>query len=185
MSRRIYAVLGAAVIFWGFSSFGGMKEAAAGVDVHITIGSPPAFFFQAPPVVVVIPGTYVYLVPDIGVDILFYDGFWYRPYEGHWFWARVFNGPWIYLPPEKIPRVLITLPPEYHRVPSGYHRIPYGQLQRNWGRWEHERYWDRDRDWREGWQGGFERRRGGEERNRGSEGRRGFEGRGRSGGRRD
>jgi len=48
----------------------------AGVDVRISIPLPPHIVFAAPPVVVVIPETYVYVVPDLDVDIFFYNGWW-------------------------------------------------------------------------------------------------------------
>ena len=127
---------------------------------------PPAYSFSAPPEVSVIPGTYAYLVPDIGVDILFYQGYWYRPYAGRWFFARSYNGPWVYLEPRRIPPVFLRLPPGHLRLPPGYHRIPYRELQTNWRRWENERHLHGNREWREG---GRERpeRRGGEGRGRG------------------
>jgi hypothetical protein len=112
--------------------------------------------------------TYVYIVPDIDVTILFYHGYWYHPHGGHWFRAGSYNGPWVYLSLSRVPHALITLPPDYRRVPAGYHRIPYAELKGHWERGEHERYWDRDREWRAGWHGRPERR-GGEERGRGFE----------------
>ena len=141
------------------------------VGVQGDVSLPPAYAFSAPPQVAVIPGTYVYVVPDIGVDILFYHGYWYRPYGGRWYSSQSYTGPWLYLAPDRVPRVLITLPPDYRRVPPGYRRIPYALLRENWGRWESERYWGRDREWREGW-GGRPEGRGGEGRGRGHEDRR-------------
>jgi hypothetical protein len=154
---------------------GGGKEAAAGVQVNINIGPPPAFVIPAPPAVVVIPGTYVYAVPDIGVAILFYHGFWYRPHEGHWFRAQTYNGPWVYLAPANMPRVLVQLPPGYYQVPPGHRYIPYGQLRDNWGKWERERYWHNDREWQQGWHDRRPEGRSGEAQGRGWEynGRRG------------
>jgi hypothetical protein len=124
------------------------NEGATGEQGDVNISPPPQYVFAAPPPVVVIPGTYVYLVPDIGLDILFYHGYWYCPYRGHWFWARSCNGPWAYLAPARVPRVLIDLPAGYRRLPPRYHRIPYGQFERNWERWERDRYWHRDKEWR-------------------------------------
>ncbi len=113
------------------------------------IAPPPPVEFSAPPSVAVIPGTYAYVVP--GVDIVFYHGFWYRPWGGRWFWSRSYGGPWVYLPPPRVPSALLTLPPGYYRVPPGYPRIPYARFHTNWGRWERERYWHGQREWREGW----------------------------------
>lgn len=105
--------------------------------------APPAYVIQTAPPVVPIPGTYVYFVPDIGADILFYHGFWYRPYAGRWFRATTYNGPWVYIVPRMVPHVLRGLPPDYRRgIPPGYRPIPYQELQGNWRRWERERYWD-------------------------------------------
>ena len=138
---------------------------------NVNIEPPPGYSFSATPEVGVIPGTYVYVVPDIGVDLLFYQSYWYRPYAGHWFFARSYNGPWEYLVPVRVPHALLRLPLGYRRLPPGYPRIPYRELQTNWRRWENERHWHSNRGWQEGWRGRPERR-GGEERGRGHEGRR-------------
>jgi hypothetical protein len=114
---------------------------AARVDVNVGINVPlPPFVIPAPPPVVVIPNSYVYYVPDVDVDILFYHGYWYRPYQGQWFRARSYNGPWAHLPPHRVPPALVSLPPNWH-MPPGHQRIPHGQLKKNWNRWERERYW--------------------------------------------
>ena len=126
-------------------------ESIAGVSVNVGINVPlPAFRFHAPPPMFVIPGTYVYAVPDIDVEVLFYQGYWYRPNEGRWYRSKSYNGPWGYLDSRSVPRALFDLPPNYYRIPPGHERIPYGQFHDNWGRWERERYWDRDERWREG-----------------------------------
>jgi len=126
-------------------------ESAAGVNVNIGVFAPPPVYrAPAPPPVVVIPGTYVYMVPDIAVEILFYHGYWYRPYEGRWYRGKSYNGPWAYLAPPKVPRVIVELPPNYRRVPPGHQKIPYGQLKKSWGKWERDKHWDKDANWREG-----------------------------------
>ncbi len=139
--RLIYSVLFFMAALLGGS--GGAKAQAA---------PPPIYQFAAPPAVAVIPRTYVYVVPN--TDILFYDGYWYRLNAGTWYWAPLYNGPWAYLPPPNVPPVLLEVPPEYSYVPPGYPLIPYVELHRNWSRWEHERHWDRNREWREGWHRG-------------------------------
>ena len=134
------------------STSGGATSPTPGTQVDINV-PPPEYVFPNPPQVAVIPGTYVYVVPDIDVDILFYHGSWYRPYAGRWYFAQFYNGPWVYLDPVRVPRVLLVLPPNYRTVPPRYPRIPFGYLLRNWARWERERYWHRNREWREGWRG--------------------------------
>jgi hypothetical protein len=108
---------------------------------------PPAYAIEAPPPVVPIPGTYVYYVPDIGADILFYHGHWYRPYAGRWYRAGTYKGPWGYLAPRMVPGAIRGLPPDYRRgIPPGYRPVHHVDLQRNWQRWERERYWDHHRE---------------------------------------
>ncbi len=117
----------------------------AGVDVNIGInfGPPPPVVIPAPPSVVVVPGTYVYFAPDVDVEILFYHGYWYRPYQGRWHRAADYNGPWVYVEPAHVPAVLVHLPPDYRHVPPGHQRIPYGQLKKNWKTWENGKHWDK------------------------------------------
>ena len=134
------------------STSGMVAPPTPGTQVDVN-APPPEYVFPNPPQVAVIPGTYVYMVPDINMDILFYHGYWYRPYAGRWYFAQSYNGPWVYLDPVRVPRVLLVLPPNYRAVPPRYPRIPFGYLLRNWARWERERYWHRNREWREGWRG--------------------------------
>ena len=153
MRKTSCRVLAFLILLGMFFVPGTVKDVAAEVNVDINIGVPPPFVLPAPPLVVVIPGTYVYLVPDIDVHILFYQGYWYRPYKEHWYRARSYDGPWGYLAPARVPRVLVDIPPHYYRVPKGYHRIPYGDMRGNWEKWEHSHYWDKDKQWQDGWQG--------------------------------
>lgn len=126
-----------------------LARSDARVDVSIGINI-PAYTFAAPPPLVVYPGTYAYYVPDIDIDVLFYHGYWYRPYEGRWFRARYYNGPWVYIVPARVPRILFDLPPDFRSAYPYERAIPYGEFNRNWRRWERNRYWDRDDRWREG-----------------------------------
>ncbi len=138
--KYILFVLGVLVLAYGLFL---LPKSYAGVHVNVGINL-PVFAFPAPPPMVVIPGTYAYYAPDVDVDIFFYQGYWYRPYEGRWFRARGYDGPWLHIGPSRVPRVVVDLPPDYrHHVRPGYERIPYGQFRKNWRRWEREKYWDR------------------------------------------
>ena len=125
---------------------GAPSPAAAGVHVNVGINLPP-FTFAAPPPVVVIPGTYAYFAPGADIDIVFYGGFWYRPYEGHWFRSRDYNGPWAGIEMGRVPRALRELPPEYRRHYRDRPRIEYREFHRNWRRWEKSRHWEKDKSW--------------------------------------
>jgi len=150
------------VLLGGLVCFGAVTDSIAGVninigtpDLNIRIGPPPPVVIQAPPPMAVIPGTYVYIAPNVGVDILFYHGHWYRPHEGRWFSSPSYNGPWTYVAPAGVPRPILELPPGYRRLPPG-RRIPFDHVKGNWEKWEREKHWHQDKDWRGGWKGGYE-----------------------------
>ena len=123
----------------------GVNVNVGGEGVNVTVGNKlPAIRFASPPDLVVIPGTYVYIIPDIDVDVLFFQNYWWRPFEGRWYRSSEYKGPWSYVEPGKIPGGLISLPQDYrHRLTPGYERIPHRDVERNWEKWEKERYWDR------------------------------------------
>lgn len=135
----------AAVIYGALLASVPIFPATGAAEVQINIGLPP-LILSAPPVLVVIPGTYVYYPPDVGVEIFFYRGYWYRPYAGAWFIASGYNGPWRRAAIERVPPSLLRVPPSYRQGPPGYRPMPYGQVKKNWRTWERERYWDRHED---------------------------------------
>jgi hypothetical protein len=140
------------VITWVLAFAIPVPLAGASPDVQINVGvfaPPPAFVVPSPPPVVVVPGTYVYSVPDISVDIMFYHGHWYRPYEGRWYRSGSYNGPWAYVASTHVPHAVVSLPPGYYRIPPGHQKIPYGQLKKNWAKWEKDKHWHKDKDWQE------------------------------------
>ena len=113
----------------------------AGVSVSIKIPL-PGLVLGAPPVMAVVPGTYVYAAPEADADLFFYQGYWYRPYNGRWFASVDFNGPWGSIAFNRVPQAVIDLPPAYRRMPSASPRMPYGMVRKNWRNWEEERHWD-------------------------------------------
>ena len=132
-------VIGA--LFLVLTGYAAQSEAAVNVNIGVNL---PAYRFAAPPDVVVIPGTYVYMVPDIDVDVLFFQGYWWRPYEGRWYRSRDYKGSWIYVAPARVPLGLRQLPQDYrHRLSSEHERIPHGDVKRNWKKWEKEKHWDK------------------------------------------
>jgi len=139
-SKIVLAAVAVASLF-AFTLFHPI-EARAGVHVNVGINL-PALVFPAPPPVVVVPETYVYYAPDVNVDVLFYHGYWYRPYEGRWFRSGNYNGPWVHIVRDRVPGAVLHLPPDYRRARSAYKPVPYGQLRRNWRTWERERHWER------------------------------------------
>lgn len=126
----------------------------AEVHVGVNISLPVPIVFVEPPHLIVLPETDIYVVPDVEVDIFFYDGWWWRPWEGGWYRSRHYDSGWSYYQ---------QVPSFYGRIPSGWrsdyrdHRwrgnqwnyvpIPHQQVQQNWGAWQKSRYWERHKSW--------------------------------------
>lgn len=147
MKKSFYATLLLLVLFV-------VPAATAQVSVRINIPLPPPIVFPAPPHVVIIPETDVYVVPDIDDEIFFVGGWWWRPWQGHWYRSRYYDRGWV---------VNSFPPPFYKTVPPGWRndyrdrrwrgyawqheRIPHDRLHKNWRSWHHNRYWERERSW--------------------------------------
>ncbi len=130
------------------------STAMAQVSVRINIPLPPPIIFPAPPHVVIIPETDVYVVPDVHDEIYFVGGWWWRPWQGRWYRSRYYDRGW---------RVNSFPPPFYKTVPPGWRndyrdrrwkghpwqheRIPHDRLHKNWRTWHHDRYWERNKSW--------------------------------------
>lgn len=128
--------------------------AMAELSVNIDVSLPPAIEFSAPPELIVLPGTYVYVAPDVNEDIFFYGGWWWRPWEGHWYRSRNYGSGWSYYR---------DVPSFYRGIPSGWrddyrehrwqgrqwnhHQLPYQQVQRNWKGWQDNRHWEKQQTW--------------------------------------
>ena len=129
--------------------------AMAGVNVNIGIGLPPPVVFEAPPDVIVLPDTNdVYVVPDIDADLYFWDGWWWRPWEGRWYRSHYYNRGWAYY--NNVPSFYYDVDPGwrgYYRQHNwnghrwNYERIPDRKLRHNWRTWKNKRHWERQRTW--------------------------------------
>jgi len=135
------------VIFIGIifiTLMGYSHKSSAEVNVNIGIGVPlPQVVIHSPPPVVVIPGTYAYFAPDVGVEIFFYHGYWYRPHHGYWDRARGYNGPWGHIKNSGVPHVLRGLPPDFRHTVRHSERIRYADFKQNWKTWEQKKQWDK------------------------------------------
>jgi hypothetical protein len=126
----------------------------AGVDIHVSFPLPPPIVFATPPEVVVIPETYVYVVPDIDIDLFFWNGWWWGLWEGRWYRSRYYDRGWAYY--NYVPSFYFDVDPgwrgyyrdhNWYGRPWNYERIPYPRLQQNWKRWHDNRYWARRGTW--------------------------------------
>ena len=130
-------------------------SAPAGVDVSIGISLPPPVVLAAPPDVIVIPDTdSVYVVPDVDVDLYFWNGWWWRPWNGRWYRSPYYNRGWVYY--TDVPGFYFDVDPNWRRHYRerswyghrwDYERIPNRSLEKNWRGWHNTRYWEGKRSW--------------------------------------
>jgi hypothetical protein len=109
------------------SLIGSPSPASAGdVSIGIHIGTPP------PPAIVVAPGPPVVVVPASpppvvvasppvlviapGAPMYFHAGHYFRFYNGVWFVAEWHEGPWFFMPAERVPQRVLALPAAYNRM---------------------------------------------------------------------
>jgi hypothetical protein len=129
--------------------------ATAAVDINVSIGLPPPIVFAAPPAVIVLPDTdSVYADPDIEVELFFWNGWWWRFWEGGWYRSRYYDRGWAYY--KYVPRFYYDVDPGWRRFYRehewyghrwNYERIPDQQLRHNWRNWRDTRHWERQRTW--------------------------------------
>ena len=145
MSKKFF-IVSVCLFFMGTGSLLLPAEGLSGdVDFHIGIGFPlpPAVVISEPPAVYPIPGSYAYFAPDVGFQLFFHSGYWYRPYNGYWYRASYYNGPWYHLPPASVPIVFNRYNYNYYRdyrIPPGQRRIPYGHFRDHWREWDRGHY---------------------------------------------
>jgi len=116
--------------------------AMAGVRVGVNIGLPPIVIGigggpPGPPDLVQIPDTdQVYVAPDVNVELFFWNGWWWRPYEGRWYRSHYYDRGWAYY--NRAPRFYRHVDPgwrgnyrthTWHGRPWNYQRIPGGHFQ--------------------------------------------------------
>jgi len=127
----------------------------AAVDINVGISLPPPIAFQAPPDVIAMPDTNdVYVAPDINADLFFWNGWWWRLWEGRWYRSHYYNQGWGYY--NTVPSFYFDVDPGwrgYYRDHNwyghrwNYERIPNQQLQQNWKSWHNDRHWERQGTW--------------------------------------
>jgi hypothetical protein len=125
--------------------------APAQAQVQVEIG----IHLPTPPRLVVVPQVpAVQYVPAAPGNLFFYNGQYWAFANGGWYVSAGYNGPWIVVAPQLVPRTVLLVPVRYYHVPPGHwkkwvnHHPP--RWHDEWGReWAHKRGWkhrDRDRD---------------------------------------
>lgn len=116
---------------------------------------PPPLGFQRPPDVIVLPDTDdVYVVPEINLDLFFWNGWWWRPSGGRWYRSQFYDRGWTHY--SGVPSFYYDVDPAWRQYYKNrnwyghrwnYERIPNQRLQQNWGPWRESRHWERQRTW--------------------------------------
>jgi hypothetical protein len=123
-------------------------------EVNVSIVLPPPIVFAAPPELIVLPDTYVYVVPDSDADMFFYNGWWWRLWEGRWYRSHYYDRAWGYY--DNVPSFYFDVDPGwrgYYREHNwyghqwNYERIPNQRLQQNWNGWQNSRHWEKQGTW--------------------------------------
>ena len=150
MRKTYLLIIGALLLVLTGSA--AQSEARVNVNVGVNL---PAIVFAAPPDVIVMPDTSdVYVVPDIDADLFFWNGWWWRPWEGRWYRSHYYNRGWSYY--SNVPSFYFDVDPGwrgYYRDHNwyghrwNYERIPHQRLQQNWKGWKNDRHWERQGTW--------------------------------------
>ncbi|MBN2353111.1 MAG: hypothetical protein JXD23_11120 [Spirochaetales bacterium] len=116
------------------------------VKKPVKVVGPPSVVIGANPVMVVIPGTYVYWLDGYD-DVFFYGGTWWRLWGGNWYRATVYSGAWVRVEARRVPHPVTHLPSGWRRSHRNAPRVHWGDARTHWRSWEKDRYWHR-RKWR-------------------------------------
>lgn len=127
----------------------------AAININLGISLPPVMEFSAPPDVIVMPDTNdVYLVPDVDEDLFFWNGWWWRLWEGRWYRSSHYNRGWSYY--NNVPSFYYNVDPgwrDYYRDRNwygnrwNYERISHRRLQQNWKSWQKQQHWEKRGAW--------------------------------------
>jgi hypothetical protein len=88
------------------------------VSVDISIG-------HRPPLVVV-PGTPVYYAPNLPYNYFAYGGRFYVYQNEVWFAGSSYNGPWMVIGLERVPRPILGVPVTYYQAPPRHWKGKHG-----------------------------------------------------------
>ncbi len=94
-----------------------MLSVSAEAQVHVDIG----INLPAPPQLVVIPEVRtVQYAPAAPANLFVYGGQYWAFADGGWYASPGYNGPWIVVAPQFVPRPVLLVPVNYYRVPPGH-----------------------------------------------------------------
>lgn len=138
MRKRTFVTIFVGMIL--LMGMGYLNRAVAEVKINVGVNVPPP-----PPLVIPAPPRDCdtqhlrLLSPRSGSGSLFLSRLLVPSLSRTLVQIRNYKGPWVYIVPERVPRAVLHLPPNYRHVPPVHQRVPHGQLKKNWRTWERER----------------------------------------------
>ncbi len=122
--------------------------APAHAQVHVDIG----IRLPAPPSLIIVPQvpTVQYVpAPAAPANLFFYNGQYWAFANGGWHVSVGYNGPWVVVGPQFVPRPVLLVPVQYYHVPPGHwkkwERKHPPQWREDWGpEWADKRGWKQD-----------------------------------------
>jgi hypothetical protein len=101
-------------------------------------------YIEAPDVIPLPETDNVYVVPDLDIDVFFWNGWWWRPWQGGWYRSRYYSRGWGHY--GGIPTFYYDVDPgwrgyyrdrNWYGNPWHYERIHYRYLHQNWQQHRH------------------------------------------------
>ncbi len=127
--------------------------APAYAQVHVDIG----IHLPVPPRLVVVPEVRaVQYASTVPVNMFLYGGQFWVFTNGGWWVSAGYNGPWLAVGPQFVPRPILLVPVAYYHAPPGHwtqwnkHQPPLWATE--WGpEWSKKRAWKaQGQDWEDG-----------------------------------
>ena len=103
----------------------------------VKVVGPPVISVGVNPMMVVIPGTYVYWL-DGQDDVFFYGGTWWRRWGGNWYRAGDYSGRWTRVEARHVPRSVMHLPNDWRRRHREAPRVHWRDTRTHWRSWERD-----------------------------------------------
>jgi hypothetical protein len=119
-----------------------VAPATARGEVRVNIG----INLPGPPQLVPVPAApSIAYAPGVGANYFSYDGEYWVFDSGNWYMSRGYNGPWVVVAPEFVPRPLLGVPVQFYRQPPvawrRWRREQAPRWQARYGRrWEERRH---------------------------------------------
>jgi DNA segregation ATPase FtsK/SpoIIIE-like protein len=129
-------------------------EAPQATSEHLEAPPVTSEYLEEPDVIPLPETDNVYVVPDLDIDVFFWNGWWWRPWQGGWYRSQYYSRGWGHY--GGIPTFYYDVDPgwrgyyrdrNWYGNPWRYERIRSRNLHQNWRQWHNDRHWERQRTW--------------------------------------